>query len=375
MTPRLKKLDRNDGTSNDMVQGKSMAFPPEELTSLLEQQLSALGDPGLHTREMAIGAVVRLGVEVTPFLWPLLDAPTWGHREIAVVEALKRLGDPRTVAVLEGWLVRGDPVQRLHAIRGLRSHHCGHEPFAAALEDGDWQVRLEAVFALSDIGRVTFMPLFAARLKDEHYRVRAAAANALGRLRDPAAAKHLAQALRDEDSRVQAMALWSVQHIGCAENLQEVLTALGSTDFEVRSRAIQALSKLRAGSGVGPLVAMLDQVPHAQQIDIVDALGCIGSTEAVPTLVGLVESAHPTLKHHAAWSLAAIGKAAVPYLQDLARHQDPLVRYHAVFALGYMGLAQVAETVYAARKDESTLVRSEATDALERLKQACGERD
>jgi hypothetical protein len=75
MTLQLKKLGRNDGTSNDMVQGKSTAFPPEELASLLEQQLSALGDPDLHTREMAIAAVVRLGVRV-PARWVHTK---WGH--------------------------------------------------------------------------------------------------------------------------------------------------------------------------------------------------------------------------------------------------------------------------------------------------------
>ena len=134
MTLQLKRIGQNDGTAGGLQPAEGGGMTPEALAQAVERQLPALGDPVLHVREMAISAVVRLGVEAAPLLWPLLDAPTWGRREIAVVDVLKRLGDPRSLPVLEGWLLRGDAVQRLHAIRGLRWHHGGHEPFVAALD-------------------------------------------------------------------------------------------------------------------------------------------------------------------------------------------------------------------------------------------------
>ena len=344
-------------------EGSSSGYAPR-----LYDHLRMLGHEDMAVREAAASTLLGIGPDAVPPLLDLLATGDWGVRELAAVDVLKRFGDPRAIPVLEELLENGGEGQRIQSAKALRWHHAGPEPFERALGDTSWQVRIEALFALSDIGRKSFFPLFAAALKDEHYRVRAAAANALGRLRDSRAAKHLARAVRDEHNRVRAMAVWGMRHIGSAQNAAALIETLGSDDCELRLTAIRALGRLRAKQAVQPLAALIKDACPGQREEIAVALGMIGDASAVAPLAALVENGLADLKHKAAWSLAAIGRPSVEALKVLSRHKDHSVRYFAVFALGHIGLAHVAETVFARLRDESALVRDEAAGALEKLK-------
>ncbi len=348
-----------DTAAGNELPALSPCRPSSEATALIQKHIHTLGQTEMAVQYLATSALLRIGPDAVPWLLDVLANPNWGVREIAAVEALKRFGDPRAIPVLEEFLEHGDETQRLQSIKALRWHHAGPEPYQRALPDTNWKVRLEAIFALSDIGRKSFLPTFAAALKDEHFRVRAAAANALGRLRDSRAVKHLSRAMEDEHSRVKTMAVWSLQHIGGTQDTEAILETLNSDDCELRRTAIRALGRLHG---------LMEGGCQGLNEEIVAALGMIADSRAVEPLATLIEKGTPQLQHKAAWSLAAIGRPSVEALKILSRHGDQNVRYFAVFALGHIGLAHAAETVYARLRDESALVRDEAALALAKIK-------
>ncbi len=137
----------------------------------------------------------------------------WGSGDIALMEAaLRACGDAVSLEIME-ILASGSESKRLQAIKTLRRLCSAQEPFIQALRDKEAEVRCEAIAALSNLGRKSFLPFFVEALQDTDPQVRAAAANALGRLGEPEAKAPLGNALRDEHLHVQTMAAWAIRQL------------------------------------------------------------------------------------------------------------------------------------------------------------------
>ncbi|WP_051261193.1 HEAT repeat domain-containing protein [Desulfovibrio inopinatus] len=335
----------------------------------IEHSLMRLGHPDMTERYLAGSVLCRIGDTALPAILDVLQCRPWGTRQEAALDVLKRMGNEKAALAVRKLLKSENERIRLSGIKALRRLSNSSEAFLNALQDPYWEVRQQAIFALSDLGQHEFLKPLAAMLKDEHYMIRANAANALGRLRHPDAIDYLVDALKDEESRVRSMALWSIKHTQQYTAIDDVLHLLESeTDPETLRRCIRTLGEFRSIKAIPGLLTLLQDGGPTVQSEVLTALGQVGGQDALETLARFMESSNSDLASKAAWSLAAIGEPARAVLEGLLSHPNDNTRSLAVFALGRIGLAQTAESIYQALKDESAIVRNQAKKSLDRIK-------
>jgi phycocyanobilin lyase alpha subunit len=161
-------------------------------------------------------------------------------------------------------------------------------------------------------------------LQGEDLGLRVYAAWWLGRFRvdAPEAIDVLIQALTDEDDRtgvggypLRRNAARALGKLGDPQAVPALIHALGCSDFYVREAAAQALEMLGDSSCIPKLMQLLNnQVPGtlpapeppqlAQPFDaILEALGTLGATDAVPDILPFLDHAVPRIQYAAARSL------------------------------------------------------------------------
>jgi HEAT repeat protein len=189
-------------------------------------------------------------------------------------------------------------------------------------------------------------------------------------------------ALEKPESRGHAAHLLGRMGKGAAGAVKALVGALDDDNTEVRREVIFALGAIGpdAGSATPALVKLLEsdneRVRHAATF----ALGKIGegAKSAVDPLVKELASDDLFEQRIAAWALAhidpanaAVAKDAVPILIGSLDSDDPVVRAAAAHALGNFGKLAAAATPTLgkiAAEDESEHVREVATAALKKIK-------
>jgi len=109
----------------------------------------------------------------------------------------------------------------------------------------------------------------------------------------------------------------------------------GKESEDIQLVMLGALGSLgrRVTVPVGVLIERLDDENAKIRLQAVESLGKIGNKEAVPALVGLLET-EPD-KYPIIWALGEIGdKSAVPALNKLLTSEDKYLKYNAKKALG-----------------------------------------
>ena len=109
----------------------------------------------------------------------------------------------------------------------------------------------------------------------------------------------------------------------------------GKESEDIQLVMLGALGSLgrRVTVPVGVLIERLDDENAKIRLQAVESLGKIGNKEAVPALVGLLET-EPD-KYPIIWALGEIGdKSAVPALNKLLTSEDKYLKYNAKNALG-----------------------------------------
>ena len=109
----------------------------------------------------------------------------------------------------------------------------------------------------------------------------------------------------------------------------------GKESEDIQLVILGALGSLgrRVTVPVGVLIERLDDENAKIRLQAVESLGKIGNKEAVPALVGLLET-EPD-KYPIIWALGEIGdKSAVPALNKLLTSEDKYLKYNAKKALG-----------------------------------------
>jgi len=109
----------------------------------------------------------------------------------------------------------------------------------------------------------------------------------------------------------------------------------GKESEDIQLVILGALGSLgrRVTVPVGVLIERLDDENAKIRLQAVESLGKIGNKEAVPALVGLLET-EPD-KYPIIWALGEIGdKSAVPALNKLLTSEDKYLKYNAKNALG-----------------------------------------
>jgi phycocyanobilin lyase subunit alpha len=211
-----------------------------------------------------------------------------------------------------------------------------------------------------------------ANLQGEDLGLRIYAAWWLGRFRvdAPEAIDVLISALEDEDDRTDAggyplrrNAARALGKLGDRRAVSPLMRALSCSDFYVREAAAQSLEMLRDVSCLSLLIDLLqDNIPGTQPAPeppnlkqpydaILEALGTLGATEAIPLVETFLDRFTPRIQYAAAramYQLTADPQAAAQYGDRLIRElsNDELQQRRSVLAdLGAIGYLPAAEAI------------------------------
>lgn len=159
--------------------------------------LLRLGHPDMATRYLAGRALLERVDNAPELLVRVLGQEPWTKRQEEALALLTGLGHPGLVQLATPMLASWEGPRRLAVIKALRWLVDEPALFLAALEDAYWRVRLEALFALSDLGPgVVDAAAVAALRQDPHPRVRRAAEETQRRWSRHDASRSLHYALR-----------------------------------------------------------------------------------------------------------------------------------------------------------------------------------
>lgn len=202
--------------------------------------------------------------------------------------------------------------------------------------------------ALGRIGdRSALSPLHRLLQESPREELRADAATALGAIGAAESRVQLLTALKREPTLVGRAAI--VSALGTWRDSEAISAVAALLDDPrhrpLRPRAIQALGRM-GPQAASPLLAALRMArSDGARIEIVDALGHTGSSEAVGPLSALLSpSASPELRVRVAVALGAISDgSAVPTLIALLSDEAAPVRYYAVRSLAEASDIRAAE--------------------------------
>jgi HEAT repeat protein/type 1 glutamine amidotransferase len=314
----------------------------------------ALGDLGRKS-STALPAVVRLLKD---------DAPDVRFFAATALGRLGAVAVPSVTGLLRDTnaTVRAAAAQALGRV-GPAARRATPE-LQALIHDANPLVRAEAVRAFGAVERATAVPLLVDLLQSTAPEVQGAAFDALGKmgpaakaalpaltgiLRGPATKADLANDGFYGGFYSQGPKMDALQTVSAMAELPEASDAIIASTSLFRGRGEKGLCPslvfqamgVNARPAVPALIDLLQEPVGNTQAYAATALGAIGpvAAEAIPALVGVLDSRNPFARVNATEALARLGKGAVPALTAALNHNDWLVRARAAEGLGLMGPA------------------------------------
>ncbi|MEV0563296.1 HEAT repeat domain-containing protein [Dactylosporangium sp. NPDC050588] len=173
--------------------------------------------------------------------------------------------------------------------------------------------------------------------QDHHRSLYTRALNRADAFVDASLREPLLAALADTRYNCQAWAAMGCAAGGFTEAVPTLLDLLDDRDWNIREQAVRALGRLGDASVVPALAPLLrDPQEHPRQY-AADALADIGGPEALEALWHELEHRRFPRIGYIASNLARFTPAVLPRLAEAATSADPNVRYWAAVALGSTG--------------------------------------
>jgi HEAT repeat protein len=244
------------------------------------------------------------------------------------------------------------------------------ETLAADLHGPDWQKRCDAARLLGQSKDPRAVDLLLPDLKDPDWRVRRNAVQALGALKFPQARLPLTEALQDRTLTVRERAAVGLGRIKDPQSIPALLEAFLRTDkLHVGNAAYQALRKF-GRKAAQQLVEAFKQTPNAYLIDLLlDAK----AERLVELLVPHMASADPFMRQKVFQALGASGdpQAADILLASLAESELP-TQIAILHALGHLQATQALPSLLRMLEDgdpygQDTMLYRAITDALQTM--------
>ena len=149
------------------------------------------------------------------------------------------------------------------------------------------------------------------------------------------------------------------------ENWESEYPILGA----VRANCAEALGRIGSENAVEPLIDALDDPDFEVNVKAAEALGKIGNSSAVEMLIHSLSSEYPDLRGAAVRALGDIGdEIAIDHIIDLLG-KDPIwnVRVNAIIALTKFDDLRILQPLIDALNDEDTDVQRHAINGLIKL--------
>ena len=169
----------------------------------------------------------------------------------------------------------------------------------------------------------------------------------------------------DTSATRQAAAARALGLLGDSNAIDTLLTAAQSSDPRLANAAIESLGLLHAEAAVPTLTSLLAGPETASLSTVADALAAIGGPEALAALHSALASAEMTPARHAAMgALERLGSEAVPGLLDLAASESGVTQRNAVEMLGWIADPSAVDGLAVALEASDPAVRAQAAWAL-----------
>lgn len=292
---------------------------------------------------------------------------------VHIIDVLARFNTPEVAKALEEQLkdknkaVRKAALQAIENMPGERNL----ELLCVMLRDPDMESRSKAIDLVVKARHPDTMKHLIEVLRDESEDARRAAVEVLNGIADVATLKYLLAALEDQDWWVRSRASDALAKIGGPKVMDAVLQLVRDQDENIRRAAIEILNQTRDQRAVEHLMAATQDKDWWVRERAADALAEIGSARAIPALVkmlgGDVRSAPAAVR-----ALGRLGDSKImPTLMPLLDHADKAIRLEAVAAVARLADHQNANTVksrlqpFMAGADET--IAKAAAEAVVRL--------
>lgn len=176
--------------------------------------------------------------------------------------------------------------------------------------------------------------------------------------------------LRDDDVNVQKAALEALtlvyQQGDRKQLLKQLQKAIKSKDNRDRHDAHWVMANIGKSDPSTMVPILIDLLNHKQmgtRLNVVKALGEIGSEDAIPVLAALVASGSakrdadrekPEVRQLAVAALGKIGEKAVPELVKITQNKGSSLRVDAIRALSTLGDEKAVQPLLNALKEKSS---------------------
>lgn len=365
-------LARSDRRETVRVAAVNMLKSVENLDSGIPIKI-AQSDPSPDVREAAILTLSRFpsGGDVEQALRAFAKDPDPGLRNAAVISLTQMLSGSADSAQLAGLLGIQDNDAAAQAALGLRPKGPAALPALTNVlyhgKSGPQRQGAAMCIALICSGFNPSIDAFAKQAQATHRQEQAHT------MTNPAGVAPLVWALaNDPYAPTREIAAQGLGYLGDVRAARPLATALKDPDALVRRRAAAALVTVPASTVLPDLAAAAtaDKVAEVRR-NAVEALGWIGSAEAVTALSQATKDAVPAVRRAAAMQLGRIADpAALQALSELlgtSADPDADVRWAAVAALGKLKDRRAEKVLVQCLADPSPQVSNSAERALQRL--------
>jgi cyclophilin family peptidyl-prolyl cis-trans isomerase/HEAT repeat protein len=208
--------------------------------------------------------------------------------------------------------------------------------------------------------------ILAERLRDRNAETRAAAARALGRNGHEDAVPSLLDALQDSELSVRLEVIFALGQIGSAEARDPLRRiAASNATVEERDEALLALGKLRGEGAAEAILPFLADPVATIRADAAIALARTADSVAAIDLRALLTDDDPAVRSSAAW---AVGRLKVrdlaEDLRDLLEDPDPDVKLAATKSVGQIEDVEAIEALSRLVQDSDWRVRANVASSL-----------
>ena len=204
-------------------------------------------------------------------------------------------------------------------------------------------IRLEAIEALDRLGDPRSLePLFGVS-DDRDWRVRVAALEAMSAHRDKRAISRLIERLEDPKPRVRQAAVDGLRYFDDERIAEPLIERLGDYDLTVARNTANILSELKETEAVEPMLELFERskqvMDHSTSALVADSLGHLGDDRAMEPLIECLDREEGRIIRIGA--ALALGKLRAPAALDpllkLLKDKDLFVCKAALGALQRMG--------------------------------------